>query len=73
LYTINQQFPFDKESKANGAVEIGMFRHGYRSLSPAVHGWLPGRPPRITIQVIRSAAKTAMSQAQTSDNGCLVI
>ncbi|MCK4378288.1 MAG: hypothetical protein KAW01_03045 [Deltaproteobacteria bacterium] len=27
---------------------------------------LPRRPPRITIQVIRPAAKTAMSQARTS-------
>ncbi|NIA20057.1 MAG: hypothetical protein GWP07_06485, partial [Xanthomonadaceae bacterium] len=29
---------------------------------------LPRRPPRITIQVIRSAANTAMSQARTSCN-----
>jgi len=45
-----------------------MFRHGSRSFSPAVHGRLPRRPPRITITVIRSAANTAMSQARTSCN-----
>jgi hypothetical protein len=44
----------------------GMFRHGSRSFSPAVHGRLVGHPPRITVVVIRSAAKTAVSQAQTS-------
>ncbi|NIA19918.1 MAG: hypothetical protein GWP07_05765 [Xanthomonadaceae bacterium] len=33
-----------------------MFRHGSRSFSPAVHGRLPRRPPRITIQVIRPAS-----------------
>ena len=32
----------------------------------AIHGRLLRRPPRITIQVIRSTAKTAMSQARTS-------
>ncbi|MEA2110360.1 MAG: hypothetical protein U9P07_13190 [Pseudomonadota bacterium] len=46
-----------------------MFRHGSRSFSPAVHGRLPRRPPRITIVMIRSAANTAMSQARTSGNG----
>ena len=45
-----------------------MFRHGSRSLSLAVHGRFPRRPLRITIQVIRSAAKTAMNQARTSCN-----
>jgi len=50
-----------------------MFRHGSCSFSPAVHGRLPRRPQRITIQVIRSAAKTAMSQARTSCNVSLAI
>ncbi len=45
-----------------------MFRQGSSSFSPAVHGRLPRRPLRITIQVIRPAAKTAMSQARTSCN-----
>ena len=44
---------------------IGMFRHGSRSFSPAVHGRLRG-VRRESHRVIRSAAKTAMSHARTS-------
>ncbi|MCD6151880.1 MAG: hypothetical protein J7J70_09565 [Deltaproteobacteria bacterium] len=52
---------------------LEMSRHGSRSFSPAVHDRLPRRPPRITIQVIRLAAKTAMSQARTFCNIFLVM
>jgi hypothetical protein len=40
----------------------GMFRLGFHSFSPVVHGRLVRRPPRITVVVISPAAKTAVSK-----------